>query len=305
MVRKTNGQCARVPAAFVGDALSPALADSALRACGRECRYADLPPSPLTHFLMITELPDDKLDLDPRRSSIVMAIVVCAFFIVAACSAEPEAKKPASARSAVSVPRGSAPAQVDVAVKTIPGDFDYWLIALSWSPSWCEFNPGNREQCGNRGFGFVLHGLWPQYERGGGPRDCRSRTRVPERTIDRSMGFMPSRGLVIHEWRTHGSCTTLDPDDYFGLADQAFASVRIPPALRAPRSPPQLSARDVSSAFADANPGLASNAVQVVCTGKQLSEVRICVDADLSTRACGKLSRSRCPAGVLRIPSVR
>lgn len=231
-----------------------------------------------------------------------MAIVACAFFVVAACSAEPEASKSPSALPT----RRGAPATAPVAAaKSVPGDFDYWLIALSWSPTWCEFNPDNREQCGNRGFGFVLHGLWPQYERGGGPQDCRSRQRVPERTIDRSMGFMPSRGLVIHEWRSHGSCTTLDPDDYFQLADRAFASVRIPQALRAPRTPPQLSAREVNSAFVEANPGLSTNAIQVACTGNRLSEVRICADADLSVRACGKLSRSRCPAGILRIPSVR
>ena len=116
---------------------------------------------------------------------------------------------------------------------------------------------------------------------------------------------MPSRGLVIHEWRTHGSCTTRGSDDYFGLADQAFASVRIPAVLRAPRSPRQLSARDVIRAFIAANPGLASDAVQVVYTGKQLGQVRIFADANLAIRACGKLARSRCPAGVLRIPSVR
>ena len=253
--------------------------------------------------MMPTDLPSDTRFCESRRSVIAMVIVACACF--AACTAEPGANQSTSSPSAVSMPRGESASAPVKAAKTIPGDFDYWLIALSWSPSWCEFNPDNQEQCGNRGFGFVLHGLWPQYERGGGPQDCRSRQRVPERTIDRSMGFMPSRGLVIHEWRSHGSCTTLDPGDYFVLADQAFASVRIPSVLRAPRSPPQLSARDISRAFVDANPGLASNAIQVVCTGKQLSEVRICADADLSTRMCGKLSRSRCPAGILRIPSVR
>lgn len=205
----------------------------------------------------------------------------------------------------VSTPRGEPATLPPANANFIPGDFDYWLIALSWSPTWCEFNPDNRDQCGNRGFGFVLHGLWPQNERGGGPQDCRSRQRVSERTIARSMAFMPSRGLVIHEWRSHGSCTTLDPDDYFQLADRAFASVRIPQALRAPQAPPQLSARALASAFVDANPGMPSDAIQIACTGNRLSEVRICADADLSARSCGKLSRSRCPAGILRIPSVR
>ncbi len=230
--------------------------------------------------------------------------MLCVMLGVAACSAEPEAGSSPQSSTVSAADAGGATSTTATA-KSIPGDFDYWLIALSWSPTWCEFNPDNREQCGTRGFGFVLHGLWPQYERGSGPRNCGSRQRVSERTIDRSMGFMPSRGLVIHEWRSHGSCTTLDPDNYFQLADRAFASVRIPQALRAPRTPPRLSAREVASAFVDANPGLSSDAIQVACTGNRLSEVRVCADANLSVRACGKLSRSRCPAGILRIPSVR
>ena len=301
MVRKTNGKCARVPGRFVGNAHSRALvillcplavAGAATQTCHLLVNTA----------LMTTALPTD-FPRDPRQSSIALAIVACVILGVGACTYEPEAAKPAS--TSLPTPRGEPATAPEAAAQTIPGDFDYWLIALSWSPTWCEFNPDNREQCGTRGFGFVLHGLWPQDQRGSGPQNCGSRQRVSERTIDRSMGFMPSRGLIIHEWRSHGSCTTLDPDDYFQLADRAFASVRVPQSLRAPRTPPQLSARDISSAFVDANPGLSSDAIQVACNGNRLSEVRICADADLSARTCGKLSRSRCPGGILRIPSVR
>ena len=237
-----------------------------------------------------------------RSRWIVPAIAFAALFALVGCNAEHGANLPVP----VATPTpGTVASTAQAAAAALPGDFDYWLIALSWSPTWCEFNPDNREQCGSRGFGFVLHGLWPQNDRGGGPQNCGSRQRVPERTIDRSLAFMPSRGLIIHEWRSHGSCTTLEPDAYFQLADRAFASVRIPESLRAPKSPPQLSARDIVGQFRAANPGLSSDAIQVMCTGAGLSEVRVCANADLSSRACGKLSRSRCPAGVLRIPSVR
>ena len=231
-----------------------------------------------------------------------LAIAFAILFALAGCSAEPGANLPVPVATARPDPAATTP---HVFPATLPGDFDYWLIALSWSPTWCEFNPDNREQCGTRGFGFVLHGLWPQNDRGGGPQNCGSRQRVPERTIDRSLAFMPSRGLIIHEWRSHGSCTTLEPDAYFQLADRAFASVRIPESLRAPKSPPPLSARDIVGQFREANPGLSGDAIQVMCTGSRLSEVRVCANAELTSRACGKLSRSRCPAGVLRIPSVR
>src|SRR6188768_4245397 len=50
-----------------------------------------------------------------------------------------------------------------------PGKFDFYVLALSWSPSYCE-QAGDRksaqQQCGARPFSFVVHGLWPQYERG-------------------------------------------------------------------------------------------------------------------------------------------
>ena len=54
-----------------------------------------------------------------------------------------------------------------------PGQFDYYVLSLSWSPSFCETATGNarRQQCGARPFSFVVHGLWPQYERGF-PESC-------------------------------------------------------------------------------------------------------------------------------------
>ncbi len=54
-----------------------------------------------------------------------------------------------------------------------PGKFDFYVLSLSWSPSYCEASAerqseGRRPdpQCGPRPFSFVVHGLWPQYENG-------------------------------------------------------------------------------------------------------------------------------------------
>src|SRR3981189_389823 len=54
-----------------------------------------------------------------------------------------------------------------------PGEFDFYVLSLSWSPSFCEEasergNSGRSQQaqCGGRPFSFVVHGLWPQYEHG-------------------------------------------------------------------------------------------------------------------------------------------
>src|SRR5664279_1823751 len=72
-----------------------------------------------------------------------------------------------------------------------PGRFDYYLMALSWSPSFCETHADETEQCGSKGFGFVLHGLWPQNRDGSWPQHCPSSgEHEPDAaTIDRTLAF--------------------------------------------------------------------------------------------------------------------
>ena len=194
---------------------------------------------------------------------------------------------------------GSTHAPVDVG-------FDYYLIALSWSPTWCESNPDDDEQCGRRGYGFVLHGLWPQYERGGGPQDCGGHAWPDSKTVARALAFMPSRRLIAHEWNTHGSCSGLAPDAYFAVADRAYAAIRFPPQLTPASKPGPMTAENVRQAFIDANPGLDSTMLGVSCHGRDLSEVRICVDDDLQPRRCGRGVRMSCPNNTtLRIPLIR
>lgn len=184
--------------------------------------------------------------------------------------------------------------------------FDYYLISLSWSPSYCETNPDDNDQCGRRGFGFILHGLWPQYDHGGGPQACPGDERPDRDTISKTLAFMPSRRLIEHEWRSHGSCSGLAADAYFDLADRAFAAVRIPKALADTGSPPPMTAEQVRAAFVDANPGMQSDMLAVSCHAETLSEIRICVDENLNLRACGRGVRMQCPRGrSLRIPLIR
>ncbi|NJL42628.1 MAG: hypothetical protein HC935_03095 [Pseudanabaena sp. SU_2_4] len=46
-----------------------------------------------------------------------------------------------------------------------PGKFDYYVLSLSWSPEYCAStsNP-DPNQCSQRRYSLVVHGLWPQYE---------------------------------------------------------------------------------------------------------------------------------------------
>jgi len=154
-----------------------------------------------------------------------------------------------------------------------PGQFDYYVLSLSWSPQYCASSNhgGDEPQC-TRPYAFVAHGLWPQNERGY-PRDCGSRERVGEDTIARMLPLMPSRGLIIHEWRTYGAL------DHYLTVD------------------PQQLKHD----FVSANPGLRESGLAVECSGHYLREVRVCLGRDLSPRACGADVSDDCGAtAVLR-----
>lgn len=166
--------------------------------------------------------------------------------------------------------------------------FDYWVLALSWSPEYCasdEARPGSRQCAQPRG--FVVHGLWPQFE-SGRRESCDTRTRVSEQTARRLAPLMPDRGLVFHEWKKHGSCTGQTPEAYFANLEQAARAIHIPTAYLEGAATRRVLRVDLERAFIAANPGLAENAITFECSRQFLREVRICLDPDLKPRACGR-----------------
>jgi ribonuclease T2 len=190
--------------------------------------------------------------------------------------------------------------------QAVPGQYDYYVMALSWSPTFCRTHPDEQDQCAHQGYGFVLHGLWPQYEHGGGPQHCTSDDEPDRRTVARTLAFMPSRRLIGHEWHAHGACTGLSPTAYFGLADRAFASVHVPPELQAPQRDLQLRADTLRAALERANPGLDDSMLSLHCSEGELVEVRVCLDKELAPRACGKRMRTGCPVSApFTVPAVR
>ena len=119
-----------------------------------------------------------------------------------------------------------------------PGKFDYYILSLSWSPTYCAELPrgASDPQCDRRRprpYAFVLHGLWPQFERGW-PESCPSRDRgfVPRPVANRMLDIMPSDKLVFHEYRKHGTCTGLGVDGYFALSRSLYEKIKDSAALR-------------------------------------------------------------------------
>lgn len=179
-----------------------------------------------------------------------------------------------------------------------PGRFDYYVLALSWSPQHCATNGASspRQCAGNRRYGFVVHGLWPQYERGGYPQFCRATGAGPDRaTIDKTIDIMPSESLIRHEWSKHGACTGLPVSRYFDLAGQAFTAVTMPEFYLRPTGTLSRSVAQVKAEFAAANPRLPPTAISVACSGQYLQEVRICLEKSLQPRPCAPdVARSNC-----------
>jgi ribonuclease T2 len=204
----------------------------------------------------------------------------------------------------------SAQAQRGDGRSHVPGQFDFYVLALSWSPSFCEATAergreGPREQCGGRPFSFVVHGLWPQYERGF-PRNCVVPAPRLNREIMSSMlDLMPAPRLVYHEWDSHGTCSGLAPRAYFDLVRQARGAVKIPEQYNMLTRPLMVTPDEVEEAFVKANPGLSRTAIAVTCDSRRLGEVRICLSKDLRFRDCAEVDRRSCNRDKVLMPPMR
>src|SRR6202034_187890 len=119
---------------------------------------------------------------------------------------------------------GSAWAQgagQDDARQNQPGQFDFYVLSLSWSPSFCaEAAERHAErsasvQCRARPYSFVVHGLWPQYDKGF-PELCQQPSpRLYHGIVSAMLDLMPAPRLVYNEWDKHGTCSGLAPRAYF------------------------------------------------------------------------------------------
>lgn len=211
--------------------------------------------------------------------------------------------------------QGPGPAPYGYGSKNTAGRFDYYALVLSWSPTFCAGDTSGRNdmQCNPRGgrrYSFVLHGLWPQYEKGY-PQDCPTRDRpfVPRPIIDRMLDIMPAPGLVIHEYKKHGTCSGLSPEGYFETARKLYSKVKIPARFDQPQAPQFVSPGEVAKEFLAANPDMPPSGLGVSCgrPGDRLREIRICFTRDGAFRPCGhNENQSRmCGAQKMYIPPVR
>lgn len=217
-------------------------------------------------------------------------LLTAALLALAACS---EPGSSSEATEAAGVPLGSG--------------FDFYVLALSWSPGYCasEGARANLQQCGpGTDFGFIAHGLWPQFERGW-PQYCETDEplSVPRERAAAIGDIMPSAGLVRHQWKKHGTCTGLDQAAYFAVTRAAFERVALPEAFAGRDTATSLAPTDVERAFLAANPDLPADAIAVTCDRRFLRDVRICISRELDAfTSCPEVDRRACELPAVVVP---
>jgi ribonuclease T2 len=193
-----------------------------------------------------------------------------------------------------------------------PGEFDFYVLALSWSPSYCEaahergsLGKSQQIQCAGRPFSFIVHGLWPQYDRGA-PNYCQQPSpRLDGRIVSSMLDLMPAPGLIFNEWDKHGTCSGMQPRAYFETIRKARAVIKIPEQFLDLAEPKMVTPDEVEEAFVKANPGLSSSAIAVTCDARRLNEVRICINKELQFRSCEEVDRRACRREKVVMPPVR
>ena len=181
-----------------------------------------------------------------------------------------------------------------------PGVFDFYVLNLSWSPEFCHGHP-DKPECQTGHFGFVVHGLWPQFTNGF-PEHC---SNTPGPSNPGSMtDIMPDTGLVAHEWTTHGTCSGLDADSYFKLIRQAYGTVKIPADLAAPHSAVSMTPAEIKQDFIKSNPRLSNQNLAVSCGNNFLTAISVCMTRTLDPTTCGPSVRD-CRANSVKITPVR
>jgi ribonuclease T2 len=190
-----------------------------------------------------------------------------------------------------------------------PGQFDFYVLSLSWSPTFCAAQSGgrNQQQCGSdKSFRFIVHGLWPQNERGY-PEFCdtKGQDRVPQALGQQLFDIMPSMGLIGHQWRKHGSCSGLSQRASFSRLREAYEKIRLPEEISRGDSQVTFSADQIEDRFIAANPGMTRRGIAASCEGNRLDEVRICFTKTMQLRDCAEVDRRGCRLDQVNIPPAR
>ncbi|MDY0882473.1 hypothetical protein ACFPL7_23055 [Dongia soli] len=188
----------------------------------------------------------------------------------------------------------------------VSGDFDLYVLSLSWSPEYCAANGDDRVQCSlDRRVGLVVHGLWPQYDTSRDGADWPANCPIPRlRTLPSGVtAVYPTEDLFRHEWGEHGSCSGLSPAAYLDLTRKLRQRFQVPAPLQKPDDAQSLSTGYLRKVVLSANPGLPPDGLVFACKGNHLSEIRLCFTKSADTDSSDGRFRA-CPASMIE-PAAR
>ena len=190
------------------------------------------------------------------------------------------------------------------------GQFDHYLLALSWMPAFCDQDGDRRDdpRCApGTGLGWVVHGLWPQHTGGHWPEYCPTPERQPSRRETAAQAdLFGASGPAWHQWNKHGRCTGLSAAGYYTLTREALARLTLPEVFTAIRAPLNVAPEVVEAAFIEANPGLTPEMMVTTCRNDALVELRLCLTRGLEPRPCDPaLIRRECALPAARLEALR
>lgn len=178
-----------------------------------------------------------------------------------------------------------------IRAQDVAGAFDYYVMSLSWSPNWCALEGDDRDspQCdAGQHTGWILHGLWPQYDDDAWPEYCRTAFSAPTRSQTSAMAdIMGTSGLAWYQWNKHGVCSGLPAAAFYDLARKAYALIARPAVFERLDHTVYLPASVVEEAFLQDNPDLRADQITVTCDLGYIQEARICLTRELEFRRCG------------------
>lgn len=230
--------------------------------------------------------------------------ISCGLFF-AACTPPPaqvksdqEEAAPGRIQHAAVAPEG---AQAQPAGPSAPGQFDFYVLSLSWSPQHCATRgqrlPPNDPQCGgSAAYGFIVHGLWPQFVHGY-PESCAAAPELDGALVQRILRIMPSDRLIHHEWEKHGTCSGLSAPDYFGHLESLWNGIKMPPRYAAPKDAFTTTLSGLRQELTASNPSLPQDgsSISVICQNGSLQELRMCFTKDFAPQRCTEELRDSCP----------
>ena len=218
--------------------------------------------------------------------------------------------KRAAALAAIAIGSlGSVGALATPANLVATGDFDFYVLTLSWSPGFCDTGGAEKspDQCAvGAGEGFVVHGLWPDNQNRRYPEDCGRQEHLSEAALSETRGVYPTEGLARYEYAKHGTCTGLSPEDYFAAVKYAREQFVIPEALKAPHEKINTTPDQLVRDFIAINPNLTAEDMALTCERGELLDVRFCVSKSLGAFVvCPKIAGHTCHASSISVAPLR